>query len=219
MYKSLSKNLIVGLLILGAEVAFAQMAFVDGNFQPYDQVSVKQDGLSRSIKNRVLFFAHYTCPYCRKAHDYLPDWAEQLPPPYEFEVVPAVGLNEHIPMAIAYYVVLQARPSRIEDYQFELYKQLQDNRRDAMSPEVYWNAAGKVGISKKEFSSVAAMESTKMFVERAKILTERFVIDEVPTVIVANRYKTSPGRVYNEQQAFVSVMNGLISLVHQGNNQ
>lgn len=215
MFKSCRNWLATLVVMLTSMSALAQTAFNEGEFQPYDEINVAQDGLTHSVRHRVLYFAHFTCPYCRQAHPYMEDWGDQLPPPYQLEIVPAIGLNEHIPMAVAYYVVLQAAPLRLREYEQALFSELQDRSRDPNSPRPYQDAAAKIGINKETFSKIAQNESTKRFVERARQLTERYGIQEVPTVVIANRFVTGPGRVYNEQQAFVSILNGLISMEYQ----
>lgn len=143
------------------------------------------------------------------------DWGDQLPSPYEFEVVPAIGLGEHIPMAVAYYVVLQLRPEQLRSYENALYSELQDRGGNPIGARSYQAAAQKIGITETEFNAAAKSEATRGYVERAYELTTRYSVQEVPTVVLANRFRTGPGRVYNEQHAFVSLLNGLISMDYQ----
>jgi predicted DsbA family dithiol-disulfide isomerase len=215
MFRNYKKLLLVILFMSPTGPVFAQAGFNEGEFQPYDEISVSSTALTNTVRNRVLYFAHFTCPYCRQAHGYLYDWGNQLPAPYQFEVVPAVGLPEHMPMALAYYVVLQVRPARLQQYEKELFRQLQDRGRDPAQADVYREAAEAVGIDRKTFGEVAMADSTKFFVQRAFELTRTYGVVEVPTVVVANRFRTGPGRVYNEQQSFVAILNGLISMHYQ----
>ena len=192
--------------------AHAQTMFEDGAFKPFDDVTVNQGELAASVDARVLYFAHFTCPFCRNAHDYLMDWGEGLPKPYRLEVVPAIGLPDHYPMAMAYYAVVQIAPSRLRDYEMALYTELQDRRADAMSPQTYRRAARRIGITTEEFDRVIRSDSTAGYVRRAYELTRLYGVDEVPTVVVANRFKTGPSRVQNDQQSFIAILNGLISM-------
>lgn len=189
--------------------------FEAGEFKPFDEIRVADGALVRSVNNRVLYFAHFTCPFCRGAHSYLQDWGDHLPWPYRFEVVPAVALPDHYPMAIAYYVVVQLAPDRLRDFEKALYVELQDRRGDPLSPATFRNAALKVGINAAQFDAAVASQTTRGFVERAFELTRLYAIDEVPTIVVANRFKTGPGRVQNDQQSFVAILNGLVSMHHR----
>lgn len=217
MFKSCS-NLAL-FLVFGTLSAAASGQFADGEFKPFEAVSIKPTALSMSVDRRVLYFAHFTCPYCRQVHSYLPDWGRQLPQSFEFELVPAIGLGEHMPMAVAYYVVVQLQPGRLTDYQDVLFQAFQDEGRSSTDPRVYYAAAKEIGISREQFKSMASAQSTRMFVERAQRLTAMYNIDEVPTVVLANTYKTGPGRVQNDRLAFVSVLNGLISNIYDERKQ
>jgi len=196
-------------------VAVAQAVFEDGEFTPFEELHLSQDGDSKVLQHRVLYFAHFTCPYCRQAHGYLQTWGDQLPRPYAFEVVPAVGLAEHMPMAAAFYVVLQVAPSRLRQFEQELFTELQDRGGAFNDPDAYLAAAKRVGVDAETFRRVLNQKETEKFVERAFALTQRYKVTEVPTVVVANRFKTAPGRVYNDQQAFISILNGLMSMAFE----
>lgn len=214
MFKN-CKNVLTIVLLMVAPLVAADTAFNKGQFQPFDQVMVEETELAMSVKDRVLYFAHFTCPYCRQAHQYLDDWGNGLPAPYRMEIVPAVGLKEHIPMALAYYAVLQINPGKLEMFQQAMFSGLQDKGRSPTNAMTFKTAAKVVGIDVDEFTRMIASEATKRYVERAYRLTSMFSVQEVPTVVVANTYKTAPGRVYNEREAFLTILNGLVSMHHR----
>lgn len=207
-YKSLAL-LMIGLLTTSA---FGQAAYNNGQFQPFDEIPPSDTKLGMSVNNRVLYFAHFTCPYCRQAHQYLEEWGDGLPRPYTLEVVPAVGLQEHMPMAMAYYAVLQIAPKRLPQFQNALFSHLQDRSRDPGRPETFKSAAASIGLDVEAFQNAMTSTTTRKYVERAYLLTNMYGVQEVPTVIVANRFRTSPARVQNEREAFLTVLNGLVSM-------
>lgn len=214
MFKNCSALLLV-IWLAASPVAMGQAVFEDGEFKPFEELHLGKDADARILQNRVLYFAHFTCPYCRQAHEYLHTWGDQLPQPYAFEVVPAVGLKEHMPMAAAFYVVLQVAPQRLRRFEHELFAELQDRGGAINDPDAYLAAAKRVGVDEETFRRVLNQRETEKFVERAFALTQRYKVNEVPTVVVANRFKTAPGRVYNDQQAFISVLNGLMSMAFE----
>lgn len=214
MFKSYKHVLAIALISL-SQVVSAETAFNKGQFQPFDHVMVDESDLALSVKDRVLYFAHFTCPYCRKAHQYMQDWGNGLPAPYRIEIVPAIGLKEHIPMAVAYYAVLQIDAGKLEMFQQALFSGLQDKGRSPTHARTFETAAKVVGIEPEVFAKTMANETTKRYVERAFRLTSMFTVQEVPTVIVANTYKTGPGRVHNEREAFLTILNGLVSMHHR----
>lgn len=216
MYRNYKPFAFVLLATLLGGGAWGQDVFEDGEFKPYDEVFVESSDLSNSVRNRVLYFAHFTCPYCRQAHPYLEEWSRQLPYPYTFEVVPAIGTAEHFPMAIAFYVVIQAAPQRLEEFEKALFSELQDTGRSSTDPDTFRAAAESVGIATDQFDALTQSVDTQRFVQRAFELTSLYGIQEVPTLIVGNEFRTGPARVQNDQQSFIGLLNGLISMHHQG---
>ena len=188
--------------------------FSEGGFVPYVELPAAQDPATRGLERRVLFFVHFTCPFCRSIHPTLTQWAAGLPPGIRYEVLPAVGLPSHAPMAVAYYAVLEAAPTKLEAYAQRLYVMLQDERRAAESPDTYIAAAVAVGIPRDDFIRATQADSVRRFTLRAQALTAAYGLNEVPSVVIGNRYLTSPRRVQNQPEAFVAVMNGLVSMVY-----
>ena len=90
MFKNCSQFLVLVVLLAVAPLSVAQTMFEAGEFKPYEEIAVSSDALSSSVKNRVLYFAHFTCPFCRNAHEYMHDWGDQLPPPYRLELFRAI---------------------------------------------------------------------------------------------------------------------------------
>jgi len=208
---------LLGALSLWAGAAGANEAvFAEGGFVPYVELGPQVAPAARGLEGRVLFFVHFTCPYCRGIHQTLSEWSKGLPSGTRFEVVPAVGLPAHAPMAVAYYSVLAAAPGKLEAYVARLYTMLQDERRPADSVETYVAAAAAVGISREAFIKASQTDEVRRFVRRAQALTTGFGLTEVPSVVVGNRYLTSPRRVQNQPDAFMTVMNGLVSMLYTG---
>lgn len=205
----------LGWLWLGqAATSVAEPMFAEGGFVPYVELPASQEPATRGLERRVIFFVHFTCPYCRAIHPTLTKWARGLPAGIRYEVVPAVGLPSHAPMAVAYYAVLEAAPEKLQAYMQQLYVMLQDEHRSAERADTYIAAAIAVGISRDAFIRASQGESVRRFALRAQALTSAYGLNEVPSVVIGNRYLTSPRRVQNQEEAFVAVMNGLVSLLY-----
>lgn len=210
-----SKWWVAGLwLLLNGGQVLAQEDPRAEQFRAFEDVFVERGELADSVRNRVLYFVNFGCPFCEAAHPHLSRWSNSLPPPYEFEVIPAVAIRDHMPMAIAYYAVLAAAPDRIEAFEVALYRQLAGQGRSTWDPSVYRSAAISVGVSEEEFNALAASPLVERYVERAYQLTTLLGVDEVPTIVVGNRYRTTPGRVQNDHATFIGLLNGLVSMHH-----
>ena len=205
MFKNYSLIFTLLFLLIGLSVNAEPASYV-----PFDDVR-SDTALGRSVEKRVLFFAHFTCPWCRQSHEYLSDWGDGLPEPYQFEIVPAVGLHEHVLMASAFYAMLQIDATKMAEFIQALYAQLQDSGRNPLQKEAYLNAAARVGVSEFQFNRAIVGERTKQYVQRAAELTRIYNVYEVPSLIVANKYATAPSRVGNDEQLTLSLLNGLVS--------
>jgi protein-disulfide isomerase len=218
MSKNSSVLTIILVALLSVAPVRAQTMFEEGVFKPYEDVVVSTSEFGNSLEHRILFFAHFTCPFCRGAHGYMQEWGDQLPAPYRLEIVPAVALPEHFPMAIAYYAVITADPRKLRAYERALYEELQGRRAAAGDGATYRRVAQRVGIDVSAFDQATQSTAVRGYVERAHLLTRLYGVEEVPTVIVGNRFKTGPARVQNDQASFVAILNGLISMHYRERN-
>lgn len=184
-------------------------------FRAYVEVDVGSDELGRTLDRRVLYFVDFGCRFCRAAHGYLVNWGESLPAGFQFEVVPAVGMPEHFPMAVAYYSVVMAAPQRLSAFETELYRLMAELGRSHWDAGTYRRAAERAGIDIDAFERYTQSVEVERYVRRAGRLTEAFRLDEVPTVVVGGRFKTSPAVVQSDQTTFISLLNGLVSMRYQ----
>lgn len=213
------RNIAVCLgLMLSASVLAQQTegdaVFSEKGYMPYAELPNQSNPVTKGLGRRVLFFVDFNCPFCRGSHRAIEDWASTLPREIEFEIVPVVGTKEHIPAALAYYTVLNIDPMRAKQFQAELYSILQDSGRSTERRETFIDAASRVGIAADEFIEGTQSEATKAYTERAFELTKAYGLQEVPTLIVANRFITAPQRVQHQMEQFLTVMNGLVSIVY-----
>jgi len=208
--------LLAALSVCSNAAAGNEAVFAQGGFVPYVELTPTTEPATRGLERRVVFFVNFSCPYCRGIHRTLGEWSKGLPPAIRYEVVPAVGLAAHAPMAVAYYAVLSAAPAKLEAYSEQLYSMLQDEHRPVDDVETYVAAAKAVGLSRETFLKATQEDEVRKFALRAQALTAAYGLTEVPTVVVGNRYLTNPRRVQNQQEAFVMVMNGLVSMLYRG---
>jgi protein-disulfide isomerase len=190
------------------------LGFSGDGYMPYTELPNQKSQATRGLDSRVLYFVDFQCPFCRGAHRPIEEWATTLPSEIDFEVVPVIGTREHLPAAMAFYAVLNIAPKKMPQFQAELYSILQDSGRSPGRRETFVEAAGRVGIEEADFISSTQSDDTKAFTERAFALTKAYGLNEVPTIVVANRFMTAPQRVQHQMDQFITVMNGLVSMVY-----
>lgn len=205
---------IAWLCLWAGPAAAADPMFEGGEFTPWVELSAAQRSSVPGLERRVVVFVHFTCPFCRAIHPSLKRWSKGLPAGISYEVVPAVGLPSHAAMALAYYTVLEVAPGKLDAYVEQLFVGLQDQNQPAESPETYIEAARLIGIPRETFLRGTQSESVRRFAMRAQALTAAYRLNEVPSVVVGNRYLTAPRRVQNQPEAFLAVLNGLVSSVY-----
>jgi predicted DsbA family dithiol-disulfide isomerase len=81
-------------------------------------------------------------------------------------------------------------------------------------PETFVEAAAATGIPRERFLAAVQSEEVRQYAVRAQALTRAYGLEEVPSVVVGNRFLTSPRRVQNQSEAFITVMNGLVSMLY-----
>jgi thiol:disulfide interchange protein DsbA len=188
--------------------------FAGGEFTPWVELTPAQRAQAPGLERRVVVFVHFTCPFCRAIHPTLTRWSRGLPQAISYELVPAVGLASHAKMALAYYTVLEAAPTKLDAYVEQMFVALQDQQQPADSAETYIAAARAIGIPREAFVRASQSDSVRRFALRAQQLTAAYGLNEVPSVVVGNRYLTAPRRVQNQPEAFITVLNGLVSSVY-----
>lgn len=190
-------------------------AISGNNFKAYVELRIESHEFGRTLDRRVIYFVDFGCRFCLDAHAYMLNWGHTLPENFQFEVVPAIGVEQHFPMAVAYYSALLAAPNRLAAFERELYRLMVEVGRSHWDAATYSRAAERAGIDVATFERYTQSHEVERYVHRARRLTEVFELDEVPTVVVGGRFKTSPAVVQSDQAMFISLLNGLVSMRFQ----
>jgi thiol:disulfide interchange protein DsbA len=217
MFRPSSALLCAVLAVSGVDAAAGDVdaALRSAGFEPYVELRTPPAEVTRGLEHRVLMFVHFTCPFCRTFDEPMRTWGAGLPAPFKFEIVPAVALPEHAPMGLAYYAVFDIDRTKLPGFERQLYSLLQDLGRSPTRLDTFVEAAAAVGISKEQFLAAARSPRVLAYARRAEALTRAYGMNEVPTVVVGNRFMTNPRRVQNQSESFITVMNGLVSMVIQ----
>jgi hypothetical protein len=203
-------------LLLMSPLATGQNAVGEGQgFKPYEEITLFRETEMAHLNNRVLYFVHFTCPYCRNSHKSIRDWGDGIPASFDFEVIPAVGTDDHLLQAIGYYAALVAAPKLLRQYEASSYRILQDARLPPNDPNTYVYIAIEAGIDRDEFLQATRSDAVTSYVKRALMLTAAYGLNEVPAVVLANRFIAKPVDVQNQNEAFITVLNGLFSMNYQ----
>jgi protein dithiol oxidoreductase (disulfide-forming) len=155
-----------------------------------DYALVPQKGTAQksSQKVEVLEFFSYGCPHCAAMHPHITKWSESLPGNVEFVRVPvAFGRREWGMLSRTFYTLQNlGELKRLDGAVFDAIHQ----ERQPMSDEASITAwAVKQGINADRFKSEFNSDRVNKAVTNAENLTRDMVVDGVPKIIVAKRYK------------------------------
>ena len=151
-------------------------------------------------KVEVIEFFWYGCDHCYRLEPAIHSWLAKKPADVEFTRVPAGGSERWNSMARLYYSLealgqLERLHARIFD---AIHKE--SVRLDQAQARDRWLAAN--GIAPEKYAEVEKSFAVQMKTQRAIDLTRAYRIDGVPTLAVAGKYVTSPGRAGGPDKAF-----------------
>jgi len=175
--------LLAGLLLIDP---IARADLTEGR----DYALVPQKGTPQKSgkKVEVVEFFSYGCPHCAAMHPHISKWSEALPGNVEFVRIPVAFNRREWGMLSRTYYTLQnlGELKRLDGAVFEAIHQ----QRLPLFDEANITAwAVKQGIDANKFSSEFNSPRVNDAVTKAETLTRDLVIDSVPKIVVAQRYK------------------------------
>jgi thiol:disulfide interchange protein DsbA len=159
------------------------------------------DGKPASNKTEVVEFFSYGCPHCAGMHPHITKWSASLPANVEFVRVPvAFGRREWGALSRTYYTLQNlGELKRLDDQVFESIHK----NGEQLFNEVNLTAwAAKQGIDAEKFRTEFSSDRVTKAVMNAETLTRDLVIDSVPKVVIARRYKVEAAEAKSYDDIF-----------------
>ena len=184
-HASLTASLLLVLSFIGEPVGAADStANTSSGFQQIP------DSASASGKDRfeVIEFFWYGCPYCYRFESQLDKWVTNLPEDVDFTRVPAVLRQGWAAHARTFYTaealgVLQQVHPRLFT---AIHKEDRTLDNEADLEEFFAEQGVDRALFKKAYHSPEVIQK----VHDASLLTRRYGIEGVPTIIVNEKYRT-----------------------------
>jgi protein dithiol oxidoreductase (disulfide-forming) len=172
------------------------------------QKAVDAKPASNKNKTEVMEFFSYGCPHCAAMHPHITKWSASLPANVEFVRVPvAFGRPQWGALSRAYYTLQNlGELKRLDDTVFE---SIHKNGEPIFNEANLTAWAAKQGIDAEKFRAEFNSERVTQAVMNAETLTRDFVIDSVPKMVVARRYKVEAAEAKSYDEIF-AVASGLI---------
>jgi len=205
------KLISTALLFTATTAAYAQdEKFIQGgHYELLDEVQPVQTG----DKIEVVEMFWYRCPHCYRLEPYIIEWKKNMPENAEYVPIPAL-LNANWEFHARAYYTFEALG--IEDQlHAEFFNALHVQRKNINSVEKLTEWARDLDISEADqipatFTSFA-VENKLNF---ANIMSRKYGITGVPSIIVDGRYRTSIG-LAGSHEKLIEVINFLIDKAAQ----
>lgn len=140
------------------------------------------------VEVREVFW--YGCPHCFNLEKPLGQWRkEKMPANAQFIRMPAVFRENWIPHARAYYAFEAL--NKTEELHHALMNAIHVKRQKIMTKDQIADFVATQGVDRKEFLDAYNSFSVDTLSRQAAIMTKRYGISGVPSIVVDGRYVTS----------------------------
>ena len=203
--KMLVKWLVVLVLPFSMAVAAVAQKYTEGT--EYQRLSTPQPTTS-SDKIEVVELFWYGCPHCNDLEPFITKWLETKPDDVEFVRLPAIVGPRWELLARAYFtaellgVLDKTHPALFES--IHVKNQKYTNEEQLMDFFV------SQGVSEEEFKSAYNSFAVSVKMNNAKLMTRRYAITGVPTVIVNGKFSTS-GKYAGGNANLIKVIDFLVA--------
>ncbi len=135
----------------------------------------------------------YGCPHCFNLEKPLEKWRkEKMPANVQFIRMPAVFRENWIPHARAYYAFEAL--NKTEELHHALMNAIHVKRQKIMTKDQIADFVATQGVDRKEFLDAYNSFSVDSLSRQAAIMTKRYGISGVPSIVVDGRYLTSASK-------------------------
>ena len=174
-----------------------------GHYELLDEVQPVQTG----DKIEVVEMFWYRCPHCYRLEPYLHRWLENKPENAELVPVPAI-LNENWAFHARIYYTFEAL-GLAEQLHVKFYDALHRERRPFNTPEQVADWVAEQGINKDAIIGTFNSFAVNNKVNFAGIMTQKYGINGVPSIIVDGKYRTSVSMA-TSHEALLDLINYLV---------
>jgi thiol:disulfide interchange protein DsbA len=176
------------LLLLPFSVAAAEVAQEYAEGTEYLRLSTPQP-TSTTDKIEVVELFWYGCTHCNDLEPFIAKWLETKPDDVEFVRLPAIVGPKWEPLAQAYFtaellgVLDKTHPALFESIHVK-------NQKYADEEQIMEFFVSQ-GVSEEEFKNAFNSFAVSVKMNNAKLMTRRYAITGVPTVIINGKFSTS----------------------------
>lgn len=190
--------------------AYAADQFVEGkDYQLIESTQAAENNKSEKVE--VIEFFSYGCPWCYRLEPMLQTWLKTKGKDIEFQRVPVVFESGWEVYAKAFYAanalgIADKLSPKIFDAIHKENKKLIDEKE----MEAFFIANG---VSSQDFNSAFRLSpDVDLHINQGLKLMHDYQIYQVPSIVVAKRYKTNPQLAKGDDKRMLAIVDYLIQL-------
>jgi thiol:disulfide interchange protein DsbA len=163
-------------------------------------------------KIEVVELFWYGCPHCYRLEPYVSEWVASKPDDVEFILMPAIIGPPWELLAKAFYTAeFLGVQDKIHIALFEAIHNDKKTFKDEAAVQAFFVAQG---VSEQDFKNTFNSFAVSVKVNNAKLMTKRYAISGVPTIIVNGKYSTS-GSLAGSNENIIKVVDYLVEQERQ----
>ena len=173
---------------LASPAAWAQGGPVEG--KQYVRLSQTLPGEPGKIE--VIEFFFYRCPHCYALDPLLEAWVHQLPADVSFRRVP-VGAQKMLQLHQRMFYTLQAMGALTPQVHSGIFNAFHRGGVDVEDEAAATALVGRLGVDTAKFKATFHSFAIDPKIAQGNKLAELSGVENVPSLVVGGRYRTSPG--------------------------
>lgn len=185
--KMLVKCLAVLLLPFSVAIAAVAQEYTEGT--EYLRLSTPQPTSTTDDKIEVVELFWYGCPHCHELEPFIAEWLETKPDDVEFVRLPAIVGPRWEPLAQAYFTAELL--GILDQTHLAMFESIHVKKQKYTDEEQIMEFFVSQGVSEEDFRNAYNSFAVSVKMNNAKLMTRRYAITGVPTVIINGKFSTA----------------------------
>lgn len=163
-------------------------------------------------KIEVVELFWYGCPHCYRLEPVIGNWLKNKPDDVEFVRMPAIVGPPWELLAKAYYTAEFL--GVMDTMHYALFDAIHKDKKKVVNEAAVQAIFEAQGVSSEEFRNTFNSFAVAVKVNNAKMMTKRYAISGVPTIIINGKYNTS-GSLAGSNENILKVVDYLVEQERQ----
>lgn len=163
-------------------------------------------------KIEVVELFWYGCPHCYRLEPVIGNWLKNMPDDVEFVRMPAIVGPPWELLAKAYYTAEFL--GVMDTVHYALFDAIHKDKKKVVDEAAVQAIFEAQGVSAEDFKNTFNSFAVAVKVNNAKMMTKRYAISGVPTIIINGKYNTS-GSLAGSNENILKVVDYLVEQERQ----